>query len=192
MPAWSADDQRFARAIQQEMGQEQKGLGLRALGVVAPPSDSARQGGGSDDIGDVSWAVPTVQLFYPSNVPGTPGHNWADAIAMATPIAHKGATAGAKALALTMYDVLTTPQLVADAWKYYREVQTKDITYESFVRPQDRAPTELNANILARYRDQMRPFYYDASRYPTYLQQLGVSYPTLRGADGSCGVKAVP
>ncbi len=192
MPTWSADDQRFAKAIQKEMGQPENGLGMKTTGLVAPPSEAERQGGGSDDIGDVSWAVPTVQLFYPSNVPGTPGHNWADAIAMATPIAHKGATAGAKALALTMYDVLTNPSLVEAAWKYYREVQTKDVKYESFVRPQDRAPTELNANILGRFRDQMRPFYYDANRYPTYLQQLGVSYPTLRGADGSCGVKAVP
>jgi aminobenzoyl-glutamate utilization protein B len=192
MPAWSEDDQRFARAIQKEMGEKENGLGTKGTGLMAPPTDEARKGGGSDDIGDVSWAVPTVQLFYPSNVPGTPGHNWADAIAMATPIAHKGATAGAKALALTMYDVLTQPQLVADAWKYYREIQTKDVQYESFVRPQDRAPIELNSNILGRYRDQMRPFYYDAARFPTYLDQLGVKYPTLRGADGSCGVKAVP
>ena len=192
MPRWSEDDQRFARAIQQEMGQPQRGLTTTPKGLEAPPADDQRKGGGSDDIGDVSWAVPTVQLFYPSNVPGTPGHNWADAIAMATPIAHKGATAGAKALALTVYDVLTSPALVADAWRYYREVQTKDVRYESFVRPQDRPSTELNAAILARYRDQMRPFYYDASRFPTYLDQLGVKYPTLRGADGSCGAKAVP
>ena len=192
MPAWSNDDNAFAKAIQKEMNQPQTGLSAVATGLVAPPSESERKGGGSDDIGDVSWAVPTVQLFYPSNVPGTPGHNWADAIAMATPVAHKGATAGAKALALTMYDVLTQPQLVADAWSYYRDVQTKDVKYESFVRPQDRAATELNANILARFREQMRPFYYDAAKHPNYLAQLGVQYPSMRGAGGSCGVKAVP
>jgi hypothetical protein len=38
----------------------------------------------------------------------------------------------------------------------------------------------------------MRPFYYDAAKYPNYLAQLGVQYPSLRGAGGSCGVKAVP
>lgn len=193
MPQWSADDIRFAKAIQKEMGEREQGLETTVKGLEDPPAkESDRKGGGSDDIGDVSWAVPTVQLFYPSNVPGTPGHNWADAIAMATPIAHKGATAGAKALALTMYDVLTTPKLVSDAWTYYREVQTKEIKYESFVRPQDRPATDLNANILAKYREQMRPFYYDASRFKSYLEQLGVAYPTLRGADGSCGVRAVP
>ena len=193
MPQWSADDIRFAKAIQKEMGEREQGLETTVKGLEDPPAkESDRKGGGSDDIGDVSWAVPTVQLFYPSNIPGTPGHNWADAIAMATPIAHKGATAGAKALALTMYDVLTTPKLVTDAWTYYRDVQTKDIKYESFVRPQDRPATDLNANILGKYREQMRPFYYDASRFKSYLEQLGVTYPTLRGTDGSCGVRAVP
>jgi aminobenzoyl-glutamate utilization protein B len=111
---------------------------------------------------------------------------------MATPIAHRGAVAGAKALALTMYDVLTNPTLVSDAWKYYREVQTKDLKYEPFVRASDRPATELNAPILARYREKMRPYYYDASRYPSYLDQLGIKYPTLRAADGSCGPKATP
>jgi len=192
MPKWSDDDVRFAKAIQHEMGQKEQGLDTLARGLDAPPKDADRKGGGSDDIGDVSWAVPTVQLFYPSNVPGTPGHNWADAIAMATPIAHKGATAGAKALALTMLDVLTTPKLVSDAWDYYRNVQTKDIKYESFVRPEDRPAIELNGPILARFRDQMRPFYYDAAKYPTYLDQLGIKYPTVRAADGSCGTKATP
>ena len=62
-------------------------------------------GGGSDDIGDISWNVPTV-TWYPANIPELPGHSWANAIAMATPIAHKGATAGAKAQALTVLDLL--------------------------------------------------------------------------------------
>ena len=43
---------------------------------------------------------------YPSNIPGLPGHHWANAVAMATPIAHKGVTAGAKVQAMTMLDLL--------------------------------------------------------------------------------------
>ena len=56
-------------------------------------------GGASDDIGDISWNVPTVTLRYPANIPGGPGHNWANGVAMATPIAHKGVVAGAKVVA---------------------------------------------------------------------------------------------
>jgi aminobenzoyl-glutamate utilization protein B len=191
-PSWSDEDVRFAKAIQKELKVKEEGLKTKATGVVAPPKDEDRKGGGSDDIGDVSWAVPTAQLMYPANVPGTPGHNWADAIAEATPIAHKGATAGAKAMAMTFLDVLLDPKLVADAWDYYRNVQTKDVKYESFVRPEDRPAIDLNAPILAKYRDQMRAYYYDPSKYSSYLEQLGVKYPTSRAADGSCGAKGVP
>ncbi len=193
MPAWSEDDQRFAKALQKELKQDEKGLRTKPDSVVgSPPVEVAREGGGSDDIGDVSWAVPTVTLRYPSNIPGTPGHNWADAIAMATPVAHKGATAGAKAQALTMLDLLLNPKLIADAWDYFRNVQTKDMKYQPLIRPEDRPAIELNQGILEKYRDQMRPFYFDSKKYRTYLDQLGVRYPTVRAADGSCGSGAVP
>ena len=56
-------------------------------------------GGGSDDIGDIMWTVPTITIRYPSNIPNMIGHNVTSAMAMATPIAHKGAVAGAKAVA---------------------------------------------------------------------------------------------
>ncbi len=193
MPAWSDDDQRFAKAVQKEMKQKESGLKLKPDSAVgAPPLEDARSGGGSDDIGDVSWAVPTVTLRYPSNIPGTPGHSWADAIAMATPIAHKGATAGAKAQALTILDLLLNPKLISDAWDYYRNVQTRDVKYEPLIRPEDRPAIELNRGILDRYREQMRPYYFDSKKYKTYLEQLRVTYPTLRAADGSCGSSAVP
>ena len=64
--------------------------------------------------------------------------------------------------------------------------------YEPLIRPDDRPATQLNAGILAKYRDQLRPFYYDPAKYKTYLDQLGISYPTVRAPDGSCGSKAVP
>ena len=54
-------------------------------------------------------------LRFPSNIEGLPGHNWSNAIAMATPIAHKGATAGAKVQAMTMLDLLYKPELIEDA-----------------------------------------------------------------------------
>jgi aminobenzoyl-glutamate utilization protein B len=64
--------------------------------------------------------------------------------------------------------------------------------YKPFIRPQDRPAIELNRDILAKYREEMRKYYYDPSRYRTYLEQLGVAYPTLRSADGRCGPVAVP
>jgi aminobenzoyl-glutamate utilization protein B len=75
--------------------------------------------------------------MYPSNIPGGPGHNWANAISMATPIAHKGVTAGAKVEALTILDILTNPDLVKSAWDYFNNVQTKDIKYQPLIGPED-------------------------------------------------------
>jgi len=71
-------------------------------------------------------------------------------------------------------------------------VQTKDVKYQPLMRPEDRPAIELNQGILEKYRDQMRPFYFDSKKYRTYLDQLGVKYPTVRAADGSCGSGAVP
>lgn len=138
------------------------------------------RGGGSDDIGDISWNVPTLTLSFPSNIPGLPGHNWADSIAMATPIAHKGATAGAKVQAMTLVDLFLEPEVVSEAWRYFNEVQTVKQKYEPLIRPDDMPATDLNRDIMARYRDQMRPFYFDPTKYKTYLEQLGIAYPTIR------------
>ena len=54
---------------------------LSELRGQANPEDNT--GGGSDDIGDISWNVPTIVLRYPSNIPNLPGHNWVNSIAMA-------------------------------------------------------------------------------------------------------------
>ena len=180
LPRWSDADQTLAKALQCEMGVTQRGLASEVGKLEEPLSDALKRGGGSDDIGDVTWTLPTVTLRYPSNIPGLPGHNWTDAIAMATPIAHKGATAGARALAMTLVDLLTRPALIAQAWDYFRNEQTKDLKYTPFIRPADVPAIELNAEIMARYRPEMRKQYYDPSRHASYLEQLGIAYPTVR------------
>jgi aminobenzoyl-glutamate utilization protein B len=158
----------------------QQGLSTRLSGLSGPVTPASNQGGGSDDIGDISWNVPTITLRYPSNIPGLPGHNWADAIAMATPIAHKGATAGAKVQALTMIDLVLKPELVQAAWTYFKDVQTREQKYVPLIREQDQPAIDLNREVMARYRDEMKKFYYDPTKYKTYLDQLGIKYPTVR------------
>lgn len=181
LPAWSEADQVLARAVQQEAGVEKpKGLDTALAKLEEPIKEEDKRGGGSDDIGDVSWNVPTVTLRYPSNIPDLPGHNWLNAIAMATPIAHKGVIAGAKVEAMTLLDLLLTPSLVDSAWAYFRDVQTKEIQYKPLIRPEDTPATYLNAKIMERYRPEMKKFYYNPARYKTYLEQLGIQYPTVK------------
>jgi aminobenzoyl-glutamate utilization protein B len=188
LPRWTEADQTLAKAVQREVGVPDSGLALRPDSLRAPVPPDQRRGGGSDDIGDVSWTVPTVTLRYPSNIPNLPGHNWSNGIAMATPLAHKGATTGAKVMAMTMLDFVLKPALVDSAWSYFRDVQTKTVHYQPLIRPEDKPAIEMNAAVMARFRPAMRRWYYDPTRYGSYLEQLGITYPTLRAADGSCPV----
>jgi aminobenzoyl-glutamate utilization protein B len=122
-----------------------------------------------------------VTLTFPANIPGLPGHNWVNSIAMATPIAHKGAVAGAKLAAMTILDLMLTPKVVADAWTYFRDVQTATTKYKPFIAPSDLPATWLNADKMLKYRDEMKKFYYDPTKYGTYMEQLGIKYPTIKG-----------
>ena len=178
MPEWSEDDQLFARAFQEFMGEEEI-FGLKTeVGDLGAPVEKPRSGG-SDDIGDVSWNVPTVTLRFPSNIKGRIGHHWSSAIAMATPVAHKGASAGAKVVATTMLDLLQEEELVKNAWKYFREEQTAKETYVPFISEDDPPAIEKNIGIMNSYRDVLRKYYYDPAKYSTYLEQLGIDYPQL-------------
>ena len=190
LPQWSDDDQKLAKAFQAEMKVPVRGLASKIPELRKPkPAEDAEAegglapqptGGGSDDIGDISWVVPTVPLNYPSNIPGGPGHNWANAISMATPIAHKGVIAGAKVHAMTLLDLITNPELVKKSWDYFNNVQTKTTKYQSLLRPDDKPAIWLNKKIMDEYRPKMKEFYYDPSKFDTYLEQLGITYPTVR------------
>ena len=179
LPKWSDDDQKLAKALQKELKVREQGLAVE-LEKLTGPVEEANRRGGSDDIGDVSWNVPTATLRFPSNIPGLPGHNWSNAVTMATPIAHKGVTAGAKVLAMTVMDLITKPELVNQAWTYFRDVQTKDQKYQPLISPGDNPPTWMNRRTMDTYREQMRKYYYDPSKYKSYLEQLGIKYPTTR------------
>ena len=180
LPDWSEDDIRFAEAFQREMGVDVTGLADSIRDLRGPVDLSRSLGGGSDDIGDISWNMPTVTLSYPSNMSGGPGHNWANGIAMATPIAHKGAVAGARVQARTLLDLFLDGETVEAAWTYFNDVQTAETVYTPFISPTDQPAIWLNEGIMARWRPEMRPYYYDSDRFSTYLEQLGIEYPTIR------------
>jgi len=178
MPQWSDADQTLARALQKEIGAAVEGLKTK-VEELQPPRDE-KAGGASDDIGDVAWTVPTVYLWYPANIPKLPGHSWENAVAMATPIAHKGSTAGAKVQVATALDLLLSAELREQAWAYFNDVQTKDQKYVPLIAPDDRPAVEMNKEKMARFLPELRKLYYDPARYRTYLEQLGITYPTVR------------
>ncbi len=191
LPTWSPEDQMLAKATQKELQSPKlEGLAMKldSIGLPANTQPTMMMGGqtfvpltgGSDDIADISWSLPTIVLYYPSNIPGLPGHHWSNAISMATPIAHKGIVAGAKAEAMTLIDMLMKPELIKNAWAYYKDEQTKDIKYTPLISPKEAPAIYLNQKIMAEFKPKLTRFYYDPSKYKTYLEQLGIKYPTLR------------
>jgi aminobenzoyl-glutamate utilization protein B len=102
---------------------------------------------------------------------------------MATPIAHKGSTVGAKVLALTALDFFLDAEKVRAAWSYFNDVQMKDEKYTPFIRESDSPAVHLNTRTMAEFREEMRKYYYDPSKYDTYLEQLGIEYPTVRSTE---------
>lgn len=97
-----------------------------------------REGGGSTDVGDVSWVVPTVGLKTATWAPGTPGHSWQAVACGGTTMGLKGMNVAAKAMAGAIIDLLTRPELVVEAKDELRRRRGSDFTYKAMLG--DRAP----------------------------------------------------
>jgi aminobenzoyl-glutamate utilization protein B len=187
LPTWSDADVALAKATQRVMKVPEIGLATGPIGALRGREvipDDEKFGGPSDDIGDVTWNVPTASLSYPANFQAGPGHNWANAIPMATPIAHKGVNAGARVQALTALDLVLRPELVQAAKDYFTNVQLKQRTYTPFIRSTDQPAIWMNKATMDRYRPELKKYYFDSTKYKTYMDQMaaqfGIKYPTIK------------
>ncbi len=180
LPQWSDADIAFSEMAQRSVrGNDVQiiPLATEVLPLSTPATRGDRRAGYSDDVGDIMWTVPTITIGYPSNIPNMTGHHVTSALAMATPIAHKGAVAAAKAVALTTLDLLTDPDLLAQARAYFDNVQKAPEKYDPVLTSQDMPAIHLNKEIMAQMRPKMLEFYYDPKSYDSYLEQLGLEYP---------------
>ena len=94
--------------------------------------------GGSTDVGDVSWVVPTVGLRTATWVPGTSAHSWQAIAAGGTSIGQKGMTVAAKTMALTAMDLMQQPDLLARARAELLEQRGEGFEYQALLG--DREP----------------------------------------------------
>ena len=90
---------------------------------------------------------------------------------------------------MTLVDLVTTPALVQKSWDYFRNVQTKETKYQALISSHDKPAIWLNKKTMDQYREQMRKFYYDPSKHETYLEQLGIRYPTVRGSSATSEIR---
>src|SRR5262249_5329582 len=153
MPKWTEEENNFAKELQKSL--ERKEIGLP---TKAEPLQAARQNSSSNDIGDVTWVVPTGTIRFPVVVPGVQAHHWTAGITPTMSIAHKGAVVGAKVMAASILDLMTSSELRAAAKKQFDE-DTKDMKYFSLLPPGANPTLDLNREIMEKYRPEMRKFY---------------------------------
>lgn len=117
----------------------------KSLGDAAEPLASAAEiqpfetslGYGSTDVGDVSWATPTVGLRTATWVPGTSAHTWQSAAASGTTIGFKGAQVAAKAMTLAAIELYSNPELRARARAEFDAARGEDYEYRSLLGDRD-------------------------------------------------------
>jgi aminobenzoyl-glutamate utilization protein B len=135
-PTYTNDELDYARQIQKEAGVKEKGMRFEIEDLKEPPEDPA---GGSTDVAEVSWIVPTLHLSTACAPYGIPWHSWAVVASSKHPIGYKGMFLAAKVLATTGLDFLCDPETLAEVKKEFKE-KTKDYTYKSGIRPDQKPP----------------------------------------------------
>ena len=122
---YTAEEKVFAEKIAESLGEP---LDVQFVEGVAPYSESAKAGG-STDVGDVSFAVPTAGLRAATWVPGTPAHSWQAVAARGTSIGNKGMIIAAKTLALTGMQLIDNPKIIKAAQENFIQKRGKDFQY---------------------------------------------------------------
>lgn len=130
--AFDEDDRAFAREIQKTLTDEDIAVSFRRCGMPPPeeglalcdfvaPLDLEGDGGeGSTDVGDTSWAVPTVQARVATCAVGTPFHTWQTVAQGKAPAAHKGMVYAAKVMAATARRAIEDDGLRKAAWAEHK------------------------------------------------------------------------
>ena len=126
---YTAEEQEFARAIQRATGVEPKGLNGDIQPFEEPKPDPP---GGSTDVADVSWIVPTLHLSVTTAPDGAPWHAWPVVACGGMSIGHKGLAQAAKALATTMIDLFEDKDAVAKIQAEFKE-KTKGQVYKPYI-----------------------------------------------------------
>ena len=125
--AYTPEEEAFAKALQTAAGVEPLGLDS-SIGSL----EGQEKEGGSTDVGDVSWNVPTLHVSVVTAPRGVPWHAWPVVAAGGTSIGHKGLVLAAKTLAATMVDLFDDPAARA-AVRAEFEKKTQGFVYEPFI-----------------------------------------------------------
>nr|WP_288931355.1 amidohydrolase [uncultured Allomuricauda sp.] len=126
---YTEEEEAYGKAIQEATGKPQVGMD----GKVHPLKETEKlPGGGSTDVGDVSWNVPNINLGVTVAPKDTPWHSWAVVACGGMSIGHKGMIYASKAMGMTMLDLFDDPKLVEKVKKEYK-TRKGDVKYEAMI-----------------------------------------------------------
>lgn len=126
---YTQEEIEFGKQIQTATDKPLEGLD----GSINPLEDTKENpGGGSTDVGDVSWNVPNINLRVTTAPVDTPWHSWAVVACGGMSIGHKGMIYSSKAMAMTMLDLFQNPDLVKKVKAEYKE-RKGDEAYEPII-----------------------------------------------------------
>jgi aminobenzoyl-glutamate utilization protein B len=136
VPLFTEDEQTFARALQ--LAYRMKESGMHA--DIMPPKEpnGSDMGGGSSDVGNVSWVVPTTPILTACWPGGVPAHSWGAVACTGSSVGLKGMRTASKVIAASVIDTLFDPSIIAEARKQFLE-KTGGKKYVSPI-PKDRRP----------------------------------------------------
>ncbi len=104
---------------------------LETTQLIAP--FRMEEAGGSTDVADISWVVPTTGLRTATWVPGTAAHSWQAVAAGGTTIGSKGMMVAAKTMTLTIIDLFNSPKVIEDAWKELKTLRGDNFVYDPLI-----------------------------------------------------------
>ncbi|MHC4432144.1 MAG: amidohydrolase [Planctomycetota bacterium] len=139
-PQFTEAEQEFARSLQRITGKVEKGFNDK---IKPLPDDPGEVKGGSTDVADVSWIVPTAGFRVATAAEDVPWHSWATTACSGTRAGRKGAVVAAKVIAATGLDLLTHPTLVEEAKAFFLKA-TEGKPYQSPI-PLDQKPPNVKA-----------------------------------------------
>jgi aminobenzoyl-glutamate utilization protein B len=128
-PAFTEQEQAFARTIQRATDVPEKGLATDIEGL-----EGQEEEGGSTDVGDVSWVVPTLSLIVATAPMAAPWHAWPVVATGGMSIGHKGMVVASKTLAATMVDLFEKPAALQEVRDEFAK-KKGDVVFKAYVAP---------------------------------------------------------
>ena len=128
-PTYTDEEEKFAAELAKTISEEKKRLALMKSMLpdamelmdvnlntkIYDPVGAGSKGGGSSDVADVAWNVPTVQFRTVYTIVSAAGHSWQNTASNGTTIGHKSTIFASKVMAATVIDLLSKPELVKAA-----------------------------------------------------------------------------